>query len=504
MMDAETTRLRRVLPVATVSGIAVSLALMALAGMFRFPATVPALDGDGVFPRLRWTPNSDLWVTSILWTAMISGTLGIAAGLAAVRRGWRPSPRGLVAGGALAVAMLVVAPPMGTTDTMDYVVYGRMAVLGYNPHVMTPREFRAKNDPVGRLAPEPWQDIPSVYGPVATATEWAASTMPGGSAISTVFWLKTWNALAFLAAALALDRLTGRDRSRRARVHLLWTLNPLMLWALIGGAHVDGLAAGFAVAGLAVAGPALWRSGLAGVLLGAAAAVKAPYLLLGAGMAWAARRSPRTLLALGAGAAATLLTGYAIVGSAGITALTRRSQSPSWNTPWQLLIPLTGRLPSWLSIASLGLAVGVAILLLRSRPYGPSELQVPGPRLDWLGPTLAICTAWVITTPVYYPWYEALVFPLVALSSATRLDWIQLARALVATLGCLPGVAFRLGDAWLRSAMMHGPVPYLVPIGLLALVVVLVGEASLRARPAGVIWWRSAPACREAASSPVE
>jgi hypothetical protein len=498
MMDAETSRLGRALPLATISGITVSLVLMALTGMFRFPATVPALDGDGMFPRLHWTPNSDLWVTTILWTAMISGTLGIAAGLVAVRQGWRPSPRRLVGGGVLAVAMLVLAPPMGTTDTMDYVVYGRMAVLGYNPHVMTPREFRAKDDPVGRLAPEPWQDIPSVYGPVATATEWAASEMPGGSAISTVFWLKLWNALAFLAAALALDRLTGKDRSRRTRVHLLWTLNPLMLWALIGGAHVDGLAAGFAVAGLAVAGRTVWRGSLAGVLLGAAAAVKAPYLLLGVGTAWAVRRAPRTLLALGAGAMVTVLAGYAIVGSAGITALTRRSQSPSWNTPWQLLIPLIGRLPSWLSIASLGLAVAIAVLLLRSRPYGR-----PGP-YDWLGPTLAVCTAWVITTPVYYPWYEALVFPLVALSPASRLDWIQLARALVATLGCLPGVTFRLGDAWLRSAMMHGPLPYLVPVGLLALVVLLVGEASLRAWPATAIRWRSAPACREAASSPVE
>jgi hypothetical protein len=491
MMDAETPRVPRALPILMIIGITVSVALMALAGLCRFPATVPPLDGDGVFPRLRWTPDSDLWVTGILWTAMIGGVIGLAAGLLAVRRGWRPGPRRLVAGGMLAIAVLVVAPPMGTTDTMDYVVYGRMAVLGYNPHVMTPHEFRAKGDPVGALAPEPWQDIPSVYGPLATATEWAASAMPGGTATSTVFWLKTWNALAFLAAALALDRLAGRDRSRRVRVHLLWTLNPLMLWALIGGAHVDGLAAGLAVAGLAVAGPAIVRSGLVGLLLGAAAAVKAPYLLLGAGTAWAMRRAPRSLLALGAGTATTLVAGYAVIGTDGIAALTRRSESPSWNTPWQLLIPLIGRLPSWLSLVSVGLTVAVAALLLRHGPGG---------RAAWLGTALAICTAWVVTTPVYYPWYEALVFPLVALYPATRLDWIQLARALVATLGCLPGVAFRLGDAWLRSAMTRGPLPYLVPVALLALVLVLVAEAVLRAE----LRWRSGPGCPEAASSPAE
>ncbi|MGH3377615.1 MAG: polyprenol phosphomannose-dependent alpha 1,6 mannosyltransferase MptB, partial [Actinoallomurus sp.] len=279
--------MRRTLPYAALTGIAVSLALMVLVGLCRFPAAVPPMGGDGVFPRLTWPYASDLWATGLLWTAMIIGFAGLAAGLVAVRDGWRP--RGLVGGGLIAVAVLVAAPPMGTTDTMDYVVYGRMAVLGYDPQVMTPREFRATGDQVGALAPEPWQDTPSVYGPLATGTEWAAAALPGGSAVSAVFWLKMWNALAFLAAALALVRLTGPDRARRARVHLLWTLNPLLLWALIGGAHVDGLAAGLAVAGLATAGPAMWRSGAAGMLIGGAAAVKAPYLLIGAALAWSLR-----------------------------------------------------------------------------------------------------------------------------------------------------------------------------------------------------------------------
>jgi hypothetical protein len=472
--------MNRALPYAA---IAAALAAMVLVGLFRFPATVPPVDGAGPFPHLRWAVP-DLWVTGMLWAAMVVGTAGVVAGLVSVRRG-RP-PRGLLAGGLLAVAVLVVAPPMGTTDTMDYVVYGRMAVLGHNPHVMTPREFRATGDPVGALAPEPWQDVPSVYGPLATDTEWAASALPGGSAAWTVFWLKVWNALAFLTAALALDRLAGADPARRARVHLLWTLNPLMLWALIGGAHVDGLAAGLVVAGLAVAGPAVWRSGAAGILLGAAAAVKAPYLLLGAAMAWALRRSPRALVALGTGAAIVLVTGYSVAGGAGITALTRRSRSPSWNTPWQLLVPLIGRLPSWLPWTSLLLAAVVALLLWRTRTDGPA----------WLGPALAIGTAWVVTTPVYYPWYEALVLPLVALAPASRLDWVQLARVLVATVGCLPGLAVRVGDAWMRTGQLPYLVRYAVPGALLSLVILLLGEAVLRSR--------SGPGCPEAASSPAE
>jgi hypothetical protein len=473
MSDPETPRRRWVLASAALTGITVSLTLMTLVGLCRWPAAVPRMEHDGTFPRVAWTSVTDLEVTALLWAAMIAGTAGLAAGLAAVRHGWRPRRRQLLAGGALAIAVLVAAPPMGTTDSMDYAVYGRMAVLGYNPHVMTPREFRATGDPVGAVAPQQWENVPSVYGPLATAAQWAASAMAGGSASWTVFWLKVWNALAFLAAALALNRMAGRDPARRTRVHLLWTLNPLMLWALIGGAHVDGLAAGLAVAGLAVVGPTARRSGAAGILLGAAAAVKAPYVLVGVGMAWVVRRSPRALTALAAGAVTVLVAGYATVGREAIAAVARRTQSPSWNTPWQLLVPFTGALPPWLSWASLGLAIAVAVLLLRASPGGPG----------WLRPTLAICLAWVVTTPVYYPWYEALVFPLVALSPATRLDWVQLARALVATIGSLPGIPIRLGDAWLRSAVTHGPVPYIVPSALLGLVLMLVGTVLFQPAP---------------------
>jgi hypothetical protein len=129
---------------------------------------------------------------------------------------------------------------------------------------------------------------------------------------------------------------------------------------------------------------------------------------------------------------------------------------------------------------SLALGAVVALLLLRVRTDGPV----------WLGPALAICTAWVITTPVYYPWYEALVLPLLALAPAAPLDWVQLARTLVATIGCLPGLAVRFGDSWLRT----GPLPYVVPGALLLLVLVLAGGAVLRPR--------SGPACPAAASSP--
>ena len=42
------------------------------------------------------------------------------------------------------------------------------------------------------------------------------------------------------------------DRASRVRAHLLWTVNPLMIWSLIAAGHLDVLAAAVGVAGLLI------------------------------------------------------------------------------------------------------------------------------------------------------------------------------------------------------------------------------------------------------------
>ena len=191
-------------------------------------------------------------------------------------------------------------PAVGSTDTLDYAAYGRIAALGHSPYVMTPEQLRRARDPVGVLAPHIWEKLPSVYGPLATASEWAASELGGSSAALTIFWIKVWNGLAFLAVVFALDWLTRSVPAMRTRAHLLWSVNPLMLWAVMAGGHVDGLAIAIAVMALAVLGRTALlsrdpgrietkRAFASGLLLGAAAAVKAPFILFGAGLAWVAR-----------------------------------------------------------------------------------------------------------------------------------------------------------------------------------------------------------------------
>jgi hypothetical protein len=396
---------------------------------------------------------------------MAIGAAGVAGGLLAVRRGWRPSPRRLAIAIAVSVAALVAVPPMGSRDMTDYATYGRMAVLGHNPHEMTPRELRATGDPVARLSSRAWLDSPTVYGPVATATEWAASALGGASTARTTFWLKVWNALAFLAAALALDRLVGPDRGRRVRVHLLWSLNPLMLWAGLAGGHAD-------ILGVALMIVSLWalrRSPFAsGLLLGGAVAVKATFAFAGAGLAWALRRSPLRLLAAAVGALAVLVCGYLVVGPRTLSSLLRRSDVTAPENPWGLLAKPVGQPPSWVwSWGALAVALLLAVLLARRLPPGPREL--PAVRV-----TLAISLAWLVTTPIYHTWYDALVFPLIALMPVSRLDWYVLARGAIAVFGSIPGAPGAIHERWLRVALGKWIIPELVPGALFVAIPVLV------------------------------
>ena len=171
------------------------------------------------------------------------------AGLAALRRGAVLPVRLLLAVAVAAVAAFTVLPPAGSTDAIDYAVYGRMVVLHRNPYVMTPNQLRRTGDPVGVAAPVEWGRHVTVYGPLATAEQYVAAELGGASAARIIFWLKLWNAIAFGAVALVLDRMLRSSPARRVRAHLLWTANPLLLWGLVATGHLDVVAAAAGLSG---------------------------------------------------------------------------------------------------------------------------------------------------------------------------------------------------------------------------------------------------------------
>src|SRR5580692_11080398 len=255
-------------------------------------AAVPSVHTTSGPPWWHALHLTTTFVTVALWAAMALGCAGVIAALIAVARGARPPARVLIAFSVIAVVALTVLPAAGSTDSISYAASGRTAVIGHSPYVMTPQQLQQSGDPVGRQIPSreipsSWMNAVSVYGPVATAAEWTAAEFGGTSLARITFWLKLEEAIAFGAVVLTLDRLLRADPEMRLRAHLLWSVNPLILWEIVAGGHIDGLAAAFGFLGIVAlrvrtpaavrtpAGngtprpgiPALASAGLAGLLI---------------------------------------------------------------------------------------------------------------------------------------------------------------------------------------------------------------------------------------------
>jgi hypothetical protein len=427
---------------AAIAAIVVSLLIMIGAAVVRNSWEHPyiALPAQGP----PWGLSRHLSIVSVseaMWAAAILGGGGVAAGLAAIARGARPPARLLLLIGLVATVAFVVLLPAGSDDALYEATYGRIAVLGHSPYLMTPQQLVAMHDPVALNTPLTWRAQFSLYGPLSTGLEWAAAKLGGTSAARIVFWLKLWNAIAFAVAALGLDRVLRSDGARRARAHLLWSANPLLLWVLVAEGHVEAFGAAAGVLGLVVArtrGPAGHASAArwfaAGLLVGVAVEVKVTYALFVLALAWACRRSLAAYVSAGAGAVLAILPGYLWFGKSTISVLFGRDGLSSVDNFYQLFAGSYGKTIPQQTLVGAVLFVVVALLMLWRFPG-----EVPG--LPAIGPALALSVAWLLLWPYTYPWYDAMAFCLLALYPASRLDWVMLAQLTIGVFALMPGNA---------------------------------------------------------------
>jgi hypothetical protein len=426
-------------------------------------------------------------VLVLLWAAAVAGTVGVAAGLVAVARGARPPVRLLLGACLLAVAALTVLPAAGSTDAISYAINGEMVVKGHSPYVETPAELARTGDPVARLAPPTWKNQVSIYGPLATAEEWAAAELGHQSAARITFWLKLWNAIAFGAVVLALDRTLRKNPARRARAHLLWSLNPLLLWGMVASGHIDGLATALGFGGLLLVrvDARAPRTFAAGLLLGAATACKITFGLFGVAAVWATRKSPAALAGVVAGMLVVLIPGYLVAGKPAVEALKGRAQGATIDNLYQLIDPSLRTTANALSsssglvVVSVVLTVALAALLWWRLPAPAGFGDLPAIR-----PALALSLAWLLAYPFQRPWYDVMAICLIALYPLSRLDWVILIRLLFPTTVYILATDVRIWPPWLNTALGYDW-HYVSPAIRLAAVLALVWlclPGQLRAR----------------------
>jgi hypothetical protein len=466
------TRLSRLAGAGIVSSVALMIVVSAVHSVSAPPMPAPS----GPLPvELRFT-LSDPAVTFMLWAAAALGGAGVIAGLAAVARGARYPAWLMIGASFAAVVVLALLPPNGSTDTVTYASYGRMAALGHNPYLMTPVELARTGDPVGKAAAAlDWRHRTSLYGPVATAEQWAAARLGGSSVTGIILWLKVWNALAFAGVALWLDRMLRSDPARRTRAHLLWTANPLVLWALIAGGHLDMLAAAAVYLGLTLprtrnAGGrvALTAAAGAGMLVGVSADIMLTYLLFAPALLWGLRRRPAAVAAGAAGMCLTLLAGYLWAGMAFFRGFASRQGLVGADNFYQLISPaFQHALPPGMALIVEAAFAGLALLLLWRLPD-----WLPG--MPAVRPALAVSIAWLFIWYYQLPWYDTMAIGLLAIYPASRLDWAVIGQFTIATFANLPGSVRVLTPRW------DGYIAYLssfriMPLLLLVALVVLVG-----------------------------
>ncbi len=329
----------RLITTAAAVGIASSIIIMIAVSLnpgYWFPPNL-LMPGDGP----PWdVPSVHIpigVVTVALWLATLAGAGGVVAGLIAVRRGARVSPRLLIGVGLAAVAILAVLPPAGSTDIFDYAAFGRIVTLGHTPYVWAPYHLRVDGGTFGTQIPREWARAVTLYGPLATFEQFLAASLGGSSLAAIVFWLKLWNAIAFATVSIIADRALRSNPLARMRAHLLWTVNPLLLWGLIAAGHIDMIAAGAGLIGLVVLGtgrraggtvPSVGRAILGGIFLGAAADIKIPYILFAVAAAWVLWRAWRPLAAMIGAALAVLVPTYLWYGPPAVRAGRRPAPRP--------------------------------------------------------------------------------------------------------------------------------------------------------------------------------
>lgn len=438
------------------------------------------LAGGALLPPYSLDLRPGPWlVVALLWAGTAAGAGGTWLALRALRAGWSPEPRKLLTAAAIATVAFAVVPPVNSDDVYSYAAYGRIAALGRDPYTTAPSEL--PDDPVTRAVTPPWRDTPTVYGPIATAEQAVVMRLAGRSVRWGVLGLAALGAVAFLATAALLDRYAA-DAAGRRRAAVCWALNPLVLFQLIGGAHLDTIGVVALVAAVVLLGRG--RAIEAGAAIGAAVAVKLTGGVAAIGLAWAARRDLPRLGRLVATAALVVVALYLAAG--GGTALTQARRSARFVSHGSWWRPIAVRLdaafgagssrPVLSALALVGFA-GLAWLLWRGLP--PAAAGVPAAARHALAATIA----WLLTTTYSLPWYSAWAWPLLALVVASHWDDVLLAWTAVLTLAYIPGrdVPLPAGldgiTRWLRAGF--GP----TALAVLLIAAVVLAVRSAKAQP---------------------
>jgi hypothetical protein len=328
-------------------------------------------------------------------------------------------------------ALMLLAPPLLSTDVFSYQAYARMwALYGANPYLHGPHAIAL--DPLYPFIGAKWVAIPSAYGPVFTALSYALAPLSIAASALAYKAIAALSSLAIVALVWNGARRRGLDPVRAAA---LVGLNPLLVVYGVGGGHNDLLM----LAGLTGSVYLLLqrRERASGGMLALAAGVKLTAGLfipfaLAAGGRLGARNRRRDVL-VGASAVAVLISvfGFAAFGSGPlhlIGTLQKTQSEGDWHS-------IPGFITTKLGLVTIGHVVGYLLGVVFLGVFVWLIRRVWRGELDWIAGAGWTAVALLVASSAVFPWYVAWVLPLAALGTDRRLR-----RAAIVMTGAILGI----------------------------------------------------------------
>ena len=423
------------------------LGLLGLSGML-ITGLLLALAAAGTSKVLPQTLSAGIGLVGLAGsfgtTGMHLGSAGLTVVMAAmfasyvvtVRAANRLTP--LLVLGAIAAlqAVILLAPPLFSTDVFSYQFYGRIGgIYGANPYLAGPVAFHF--DQLYPFLGSKWVQTPTVYGPLFTALSYLLAPLSIPANVFAYKAIAAVSSLAIVALVWNGARLRGIDPVKAAA---LVGLNPLIVVYSVGGGHNDLLMLAPLLAGIVLLLQHRDRLGAGSIVAAAAIKVTAglllPFAVAGArGPLYKTRR--RDLL-IGAGVTAAALAAFAFVMfGTGPLHLPGTIEYVQGKGNWQ---SIPGFIGTRLGLGAVGHPMALILSALFAVALAWLIWRVWRGEIDWIAGAGWATVALLVSAGSLLPWYVAWLMPLAALGRDGRLWRVSI--VLTCVIGCFQILAY--------------------------------------------------------------
>ena len=320
-------------------------------------------------------------------------------------------------------ALVLLAPPLLSTDVFSYQAYGRMWTLyGTNPYLTGPHVLQL--DILYPFIGAKWVNTPTSYGPLFTLLSAALANLSNNPNVAIAASALAYKAIAALSCLGTVAIIWNAARLRGlnpTRAIALFGLNPLVVLYGVGGGHNDLLMLMLTTGGVYALLKHRERAG--GALFTVAAGIKLtgamllPFALASGHGLGASKRRRAILVGTGIAAGIIAFIGFSTFGSGElnlVSTLHKVQEEGDWHSiPGFLNIGLGLGTLSHITSAILAVIFVVVFAWLLHRVWRGE--------MDWIDGAAWATLAMLLTASSLLPWYVAWLLPLVGLCTDRRL-----------------------------------------------------------------------------------